>query len=598
MSRRGVLFLLIGCVPIVSLAGVSQGDLDKAERLTLEALSGSYLDDAEGRETLLRRAIYLAPDYAPARWALGEIDREGEWLTIESIQSSAAIDERIMSYSELSESINGSPGDHLRLAQWSRRRGLNDQARYHWLKVLQADPGHRQALGALGLVWVDGQLLTNEEAREKPKRDRQQEKARASWRRRIARWEKTDPPSRSGAQDPTLKAIRSEADEHAAVPFEDLAGSLIDTEHRRYARRRQLVGAYLDAMGATPTYGATASLVRFAVLTPDETLREQAAEALVGRPMHESVPLLLTGLRSPMESRHQVSVDRSGNVSYRHEVVEEGRAVDRGLRREQTARVDLSGLGQLETLEEIRQAVMRSQFSTLRSLVAFHNAADQFDQQIDSQNQATELSNQRVSAVLSRVTGEYLDTPREWWDYWTRYDGYEVAEYRPTDWRYEQEAVTEPIAPYRPPCECFAAGTPVWTNAGLVAIESLEPGDLVLAKDTQTGELMFRPVLDTTVRKPSPVMELSIEGESFISTTGHPLWVANAGWKMAKRLSTGEHLATVRGAAKIEKVETAEEAPTYNLIVEGAANYFVGRSGVLAHDATPRRPDRVRVAKK
>jgi hypothetical protein len=41
-------------------------------------------------------------------------------------------------------------------------------------------------------------------------------------------------------------------------------------------------------------------------------------------------------------------------------------------------------------------------------------------------------------------------------------------------------------------CGCFAAGTIVWTSHGAVPIEDVRVGDLVLAKDEQSGELVSR----------------------------------------------------------------------------------------------------------
>ena len=49
-------------------------------------------------------------------------------------------------------------------------------------------------------------------------------------------------------------------------------------------------------------------------------------------------------------------------------------------------------------------------------------------------------------------------------------------------------------------CCCLAAGTPVWTDQGLLAIEKISVGDRVLAQDIETGELGYKPVLRTTTR--------------------------------------------------------------------------------------------------
>ena len=62
------------------------------------------------------------------------------------------------------------------------------------------------------------------------------------------------------------------------------------------------------------------------------------------------------------------------------------------------------------------------------------------------------------------------------------------------------------------------------------------------------------------------------------------------GWQKARELDSGVELHTVRGSVRISRVEEAEFAPTYNLIVADFHSYFVGRSLVLCHDNTLRQP--------
>ncbi|MBV8658658.1 MAG: Ig-like domain-containing protein, partial [Burkholderiales bacterium] len=47
---------------------------------------------------------------------------------------------------------------------------------------------------------------------------------------------------------------------------------------------------------------------------------------------------------------------------------------------------------------------------------------------------------------------------------------------------------------------CFPAGTGVWTDKGLVPIEEIKVGDMVLSKSEVTGEQAYRPVTQTFVR--------------------------------------------------------------------------------------------------
>ena len=208
-------------------------------------------------------------------------------------------------------------------------------------------------------------------------------------------------------------------------------------------------------------------------------------------------------------------------------------------------------------------------------------------------NQATAASNERILFVLANVTRQnFGPEPRQWWDWWSDYNEYERYEERPV---YESnQASYETIPPPRQ-CECFVRGTPVWTKIGQRAIETLELGDLVLAQDIETGQLSYKPVIGRTVRPPSAIVKISVSGEEIQATRGHPFWVAGVGWRMAKEIDGGAVLHGITCAPRIEAVEPAIDAEAYNLIVADFNTYFVGESGVLVHDNTPRKPTRATV---
>jgi hypothetical protein len=59
---------------------------------------------------------------------------------------------------------------------------------------------------------------------------------------------------------------------------------------------------------------------------------------------------------------------------------------------------------------------------------------------------------------------------------------------------------------------------------------------------------------------------------------------------MSKELGDGAILHSVNGPVRVESIEPVEEAEAYNLVVADFNTYFVGKSGILVHDNTPRRP--------
>ena len=149
---------------------------------------------------------------------------------------------------------------------------------------------------------------------------------------------------------------------------------------------------------------------------------------------------------------------------------------------------------------------------------------------------------------------------------------------------------TEVCVTYNPGQSCFVAGTKVSTLTGLAPIESIKPCDRVLAQDPVTGELAYKEVLATTVRRPSPIRKIDIGAETILTTRGHRFWLEGQGWRMAKQFKPGDRLHTIRGPVAIENLEDAEDQKAYNLVVADFHSYFVGEQRLLVHDNSVPRP--------
>jgi hypothetical protein len=234
------------------------------------------------------------------------------------------------------------------------------------------------------------------------------------------------------------------------------------------------------------------------------------------------------------------------------------------------------------------------------------------EREVWSQNQTTELRNERIVEVLEEATGKQLGgNPKAWWDWWREHTGYDQPTERPVERQYYTDTDSyyygQPTYDLRPPggssgvtipvragggFECFAKGTLVWAKTGQQPIESLQLGDLVLAQNVETGELAYKPVIGRTVRPPSPNLKMTFEGEDLLTTRGHPFWVAGVGWRMAKEIGDAAVLHAVTGSTRVNAVQEAGEAEAYNLVVADFNTYFVGEAGVLVHDNTPRQPTR------
>jgi hypothetical protein len=214
------------------------------------------------------------------------------------------------------------------------------------------------------------------------------------------------------------------------------------------------------------------------------------------------------------------------------------------------------------------------------------------ERKVAEANEKTKALNERIVSVLTGTSEQNLGSePRPWWDWWSDYTDYYHGGSRPMVSTVDSsnDYIIPPVQYGSPAVECFARGTPVWTKTGQRPIEKLQIGDLVLAQNVSTGEIRYKPVLARTLRPAGPIVEVSTSDEKFLATRGHPLWVAGVGWRMSKELGDGAVLQSLAGTGRVKGVQSAPDAETYNLVVAEFNTYFIGSSGILAHDNTPHR---------
>ena len=136
---------------------------------------------------------------------------------------------------------------------------------------------------------------------------------------------------------------------------------------------------------------------------------------------------------------------------------------------------------------------------------------------------------------------------------------------------------------------CFVAGTMILTATGLVAIEKIQAGDIVISRNPETNETAEKIVVETYIREDRKLIHLVINGEKITTTETHPFYVNKKGFVEAGKLKPGEELVDVNNnIVKIEEYSveiTKEPTPVYNFQVEDFHTYFVGNNSVLVHNA-------------
>jgi hypothetical protein len=139
--------------------------------------------------------------------------------------------------------------------------------------------------------------------------------------------------------------------------------------------------------------------------------------------------------------------------------------------------------------------------------------------------------------------------------------------------------------------KCFAAGTPVETEDGPVAIEELQPGDMVWSRDDESDEEGYRPIARIIVTPEQPLMTVALEDaggaiETIDVTAPHPFQVEGRGWVPAGELEPGDQVVTADGGAlEVASTEDSGRSDTvYNFEVEEFHTYFVGQGAAWVHN--------------
>lgn len=140
-------------------------------------------------------------------------------------------------------------------------------------------------------------------------------------------------------------------------------------------------------------------------------------------------------------------------------------------------------------------------------------------------------------------------------------------------------------------CCCFAAGTLIYTERGLIPIEEIQVGDLVWARDTKTGETALKPVTQLFYTPAKAlyalvtVNELGME-ERVEVTDNHPYFVIGHGWLDSIELIPGMQIESFdKSVLTVNSMQSfGGSEVTYNFTVGDFHTYFVGEQRALVHN--------------
>lgn len=550
---------------------------DRVSSLVQSALKSEIRLDANQRAMLINAALNEDPNSADARWARGDVRIRGQWHSLEEAATAAAERSNLQKYQERRRTAENTVRGHTALAEYCIHNHLPAQERAHWTAVVSLAPNHQRARQRLGHVNVDGAWI------DKHQFDKQQKLERST----VAYLEK-----HSSRLTALSNALQDKSMAPAAVTKElsQFRNPLVIPGLEFLFSRSGTEGGQctIETVSLMPAPEASISLAKHALDFPDKSVRAQATTLLKQRDEQSYVPALIGSLQARVEKREGFTITQQNQIVWRKILFFES----------QDSR-------EIKTFNRVFQFSPRmSAFSAFNPQVAA-DLISESNSELDQLNLKIDHTNERVMQLLEKTTGNESQaetrvkkTPEDWWNWW--YDRIESypSETKPVVERYETSytlitppppSPTDPVG--RASHECLAAGTPVWTETGLMAVEQVKIGDLVLSQNSTSGELTFAPVLATSTRPPERLLRLKLKDETVRATGGHPFWVSGKGWIRARSLQPGVGLHTARGVAVLEEIEEeSQPAETYNLIVDNNHSYFVGTTLILSHDNSPCEP--------
>jgi hypothetical protein len=563
----------------------------------LETVLRHEIVSTTDRRDALHEALEKHPDSPALRWQAGFVWVRKTWQPIEEAVQSAADDPRLQEYRDRRARTEHTAAAQLKLADWCRQQKLYDREQAHLRAIMDLTPDddHTMLLERLGNIQFGNVWLSREQVVQWQALNRRTLTALKHWEGRLEKI--ADRLDGSRAQHDTAVASLNKLTDSDVIPVIEclLCG-------RDEACALAAVAVFEKMEGCE----ATLALARQAAFSNWPAVREEAVKSLHGRKFEDFVPPFISLLVSPITRKPMSQQWQYGSGQF---VLASGYV----LARETSDQFQVAVMHQLdyrlttalqgnfvrfaggfhlepETGREGSPAVVfnrRRQGLDNGRITADQTYAKErlIEELVTASNERTDELNRRIIGVLADVTGRDPEPdPAIWWKWWGDYtDTQLVGGKRVVTVAEDTEVLGDPTLRLRQR-SCFAAGTPVWTESGQVAIEKVKVGDLVLAQNVETGELSLKPVVCTTVRPAKPLLTVTMREESVTATSGHRFWIAGDGWTKARDLKSGQLVHTVRGNASIAAVATGPTAETYNLVVADFHDYFVGRTGYLVQD--------------
>ncbi len=592
VSNTAVAALGVGVC--VTLCWAGEGDSPSPH----PALESVLSVEASGA-TIDRRAelAKVSEQVDEVRWHSGQIEVEGNWRHLDEL-SNLEPSPVWKEYVERRDQGSLTVDRHLRLASWASRSGLEDQARAHRYSVLLSDNNNVQARMALGHTWINGAWYSQRDLKSAADRGQRLREELRVWMPKMKKVAASLLHASPNRQQAALKTLSAIDDPSSIASLEAVCLQL--PNHGL---------PFVKAISKYRSKEACMALCRIALADISPSISAFSVKVVSKYPVEVYVPELLSLLSEPVHSEMQYLVKPNGEMMLRrvlfHETQEKRELVtlDRLVRVSGGSRAfSVNGVfsvalnyADLSFKPTVDPAAAAAVDILADELAAASNALEdqrQFQQLINAHNQRNAENISRISSLLASLTGQELERPADWWDWWREYN-YRSKSRKPLEelrYKYVDRPRYEVVAAKLGSTtrhSCLVPGTLIQTNFGLRPIESLCIGDVVIAQNVESGKLAEKVILETTLREPTEITRIQTDAEDILATLGHRWFVPGEGWLMTADLEVDMQLHTATGTARINAIETQQEQKsTHNLVVDDFHTYFVGQSRLLSYDNT------------
>ncbi|MDR3633993.1 MAG: Hint domain-containing protein [Isosphaeraceae bacterium] len=586
-----------------------------------------------GRAKHLALAVLNDPNHAAARGLLGFVAYQGCWKRPEAVTVQMGRDEagaRILAdYHARRNGVGSDAGAHWDLALWCEQHGLADESRAHLTAVTRLDPARDAAWEQLGYVRHDGRWVPREQAAAAEAQAAARAKAEEVWAPRLRAWENS------------LQALPLARRTEATTPLAQVGDPavvppLIATLPKGTVEWQRVA---IEVFDRFPIPDSAQALVSLAVEGKTKAVRRDAVAALKRWDLLEYAGMVVGKLQTPIVYEFEpvldfgmdgrLTVDWGDVIEVRIYHTPDSMGPNPAFLGRQFYVPDVLGrpmvrlftsktIGQTFAFDgkRMRRYDIVSTKATdipvgqmwedrLRSLRAARARQEKDLKRLQQRSRAVLRSNEAVVAVLQEISGKPFraEAVNSWQAWWSEEEGYRYdrpeanpkrviqTDIAPRPYESARPQTSGVGVSFVPRASCFAQGTPVWTLTGRRPIELVEVGDRVLAEDPVSGTLSYQSVIVANHNRPDATLKVILNnGDRFVCTGIHRLWLSGKGWVKARDVKPGDLIRTVDGLVAISTIEPDATQPVFNLGLGGRHGLFVGQTGVLAHDDSPIRP--------